>query len=298
MTIALRILVSDGAVLATDSAATIMGADASGRQVVYNVYNNANKVFNLYKGLPIGMATWGIGNLGAYSISTLVKDFRRLLKDGDPSRRIDPTSYTIEEVAHKLAQYVYRDHYAPMYAGKQGSVELGLAVVGYSSKSDFAEEWKVAMDGAGCHGPEVTRPAGEMGMQFDGQPELICRICNGVSLNLPGVLMELGLDLQQAQEIDRACRTKLQAPLVVPSMSIQDVIDVADYLVSCTIGYARFMPGPDTVGGPVEIAAITKHEGFKWVKRKHYFSMELNSGKEEWLCSAQTPVTREESSSQ
>jgi len=92
--------------------------------------------------------------------------------------------------------------------------------------------------------------------------------------------MELGLDLQQAQEIDRACRTKLQAPLVVPSMSIQDVIDVADYLVSCTIGYARFMPGPDTVGGPVEIAAITKHEGFKWVKRKHVlqYGTELREG--------------------
>ena len=27
---------------------------------------------------------------------------------------------------------------------------------------------------------------------------------------------------------------------------------------------------------PIEIAAITKHEGFKWIMRKHYFDVRLN----------------------
>ena len=30
--------------------------------------------------------------------------------------------------------------------------------------------------------------------------------------------------------------------------------------------------------GPTELAAITKHEGFKWVARKHYFNAEFKSG--------------------
>lgn len=30
-----------------------------------------------------------------------------------------------------------------------------------------------------------------------------------------------------------------------------------------------------TVGGPIEIAVITKHEDFKWVKRKHFYRREL-----------------------
>ena len=33
---------------------------------------------------------------------------------------------------------------------------------------------------------------------------------------------------------------------------------------------------PETIGGPIELAAITKHEGFKWVARKHYYGEELN----------------------
>ena len=30
------------------------------------------------------------------------------------------------------------------------------------------------------------------------------------------------------------------------------------------------------LGGPIEIATITKHEGFKWITRKHYYSPEFN----------------------
>ena len=54
MTVGLSLKVHDGLVLAADSAQSMIGLDANGRSTVFNVYNNANKVFNLYKGLPIG----------------------------------------------------------------------------------------------------------------------------------------------------------------------------------------------------------------------------------------------------
>ena len=77
MTIALVLKINDGLVLATDSASTLMNKDQkSGQMLVYNIYDNANKVFNLYKGLPIGAVTWGLGCIGNSSIETLVKDFR------------------------------------------------------------------------------------------------------------------------------------------------------------------------------------------------------------------------------
>jgi hypothetical protein len=59
-------------------------------------------------------------------------------------------------------------------------------------------------------------------------------------------------------------------------MPFQDAIDLAEWLVGLAIGYSRFMPGAPTVGGPIETAAISKHEGFKWVRRKHYFDARLN----------------------
>ena len=32
----------------------------------------------------------------------------------------------------------------------------------------------------------------------------------------------------------------------------------------------------ETVGGPIDVAVITKGDGLIWIKRKHYFQPELN----------------------
>lgn len=41
-------------------------------------------------------------------------------------------------------------------------------------------------------------------------------------------------------------------------------------------GYIRYAPGPLTVAPPIDLAAITVHEGFRWVARKHYYAPEYN----------------------
>lgn len=67
-----------------------------------------------------------------------------------------------------------------------------------------------------------------------------------------------------------------RSPLILPPMPIQDAIDLAEFLAHAAIMYSRFNIGASTVGGPIEVAAITKHEGFKWVKRKYYYDARLN----------------------
>jgi hypothetical protein len=65
--------------------------------------------------------------------------------------------------------------------------------------------------------------------------------------------------------------------LILPAAPIQDAIDLARFLVETTKGFVRFATSRSkTVGGPIEVAAITKHEGFKWVQRKHFFPSEFN----------------------
>lgn len=70
--------------------------------------------------------------------------------------------------------------------------------------------------------------------------------------------------------------SRLQAPIVFAPMPIQDAIDLGRFLVHAASMYSRFLPGPQVVGGPIEIAAITKHEQFKWISRKHYYDQSLN----------------------
>jgi hypothetical protein len=94
VTIAISLKVNDGVVLAADSASTLIEQDEEGRPTdVVNVYDNANKVFNLLKGTPVGAITWGTGSIGPASISTLAKDLRRRFAGQDPDHadwKIDP----------------------------------------------------------------------------------------------------------------------------------------------------------------------------------------------------------------
>jgi hypothetical protein len=65
-------------------------------------------------------------------------------------------------------------------------------------------------------------------------------------------------------------------PLYTNPMPIQDAIDLAVFLTQTAIGFSRFRAGSPTVGGPIETAAITKHDGFKWIRHKQYYDTQLN----------------------
>ena len=106
------------------------------------------------------------------------------------------------------------------------------------------------------------------------------RIVLGFSPALFEVLAQVTQPTQNpqimAQSLTPLLAARLQAPLIFSPMPIQDAIDLARFLVHSAIMFSRFIPGPNVVGGPIEIAVITKHESFKWISRKHYYEQSLN----------------------
>lgn len=283
MTIAVSLKVNDGLVLAADGASTIIGQDAEGHTVVGNVYNSANKVFNLKKGLPVGAITWGAGSIGKESISTLVKDLRERFSDETSEEwLIKENSYTVEDVARKVRRFMFEEKYVPAFREWEGEKPfLGFIVAGYSPGKGMAEEYAIHMSGDDCEGPALLRPEDESGLTWNGEPEAISRLVLGYGTALPEVLKQrLGVPAEQINPALEILQQTLAIPLVQPAMPFQDAIDLAEFLVDSTIKFSRFTPGAPTVGGPVEVAGISKHEGFKWIHRKHYFSRELNPKEE------------------
>jgi hypothetical protein len=65
---------------------------------------------------------------------------------------------------------------------------------------------------------------------------------------------------------------------IVTAMPKAELAQMAEALVSLTSTKRRTSLGSETVGGPVDVAVITKGEGFVWIKRKHYFDTERNPG--------------------
>lgn len=67
-------------------------------------------------------------------------------------------------------------------------------------------------------------------------------------------------------------------PLIntVSSMAKEDLAELAENLIYMTSLKRHITPNLESVGGPVDVAVVSKGDGFIWMKRKHYFNPELN----------------------
>ena len=63
---------------------------------------------------------------------------------------------------------------------------------------------------------------------------------------------------------------------MVAYLSKEDVAELAEALVHLTLLKLKVSPEHETVGGPIDVAVISKGDGLIWIKRKHYFERELN----------------------
>jgi hypothetical protein len=63
---------------------------------------------------------------------------------------------------------------------------------------------------------------------------------------------------------------------IVQSLQKLDLAEMAETLVNLTAFKRHVSKDAETVGGPTDVAVITKGDGFVWIKRKHYFDIKLN----------------------
>lgn len=275
MTICVAVKVHDCLAIAADSASSISAFGVGAPVGIRRVYQHGNKVFNLFKGKPICAMTAGLGNIGPLSISTVAKDLRKALQHGDLHWKVDGEAYTIEEVAEKSRQF-FEQRFAQHGLVGQPLPDLQFWVGGYSSDEDQSELWEVKFVQGACAAPQLKMAKHMCGVEMGGQPEALHRLVLGYSQLLPDALIKAGLDAAVVNGVLQSVAQNGDFQLVEPAMPAQDAIALVDFLAETVKTYVSFQPGPDTVGGRTDIAAVTKHEGFKWIRRKHYYPGELN----------------------
>lgn len=71
---------------------------------------------------------------------------------------------------------------------------------------------------------------------------------------------------------------KAISPLMntIATMEKEDLAELAENLIYLTSLKRRITPDMESVGGPVDVAIVSKGDGFIWIKRKHYFDPTLN----------------------
>ncbi len=64
---------------------------------------------------------------------------------------------------------------------------------------------------------------------------------------------------------------------VIGSLPVDEMAELAETLISLQSLKEKVTQPSESVSGPIDVAIISKGDGFIWVRRKHYFEAELNS---------------------
>jgi hypothetical protein len=287
MTICISVKVSEGIVLAADSAGAITGSlrEPSSKNPpstgVLKTYDHFRKLLHI-KDYPIGTLSWGIALIGARTVESLIKEYEYSLPslseelNKSKERRIcgdmgrdQAYKYSVKAIAEGLQDHI-RKFYESEFVNlnKDNRPPVGILVSGYSSDQFFPEQWiieppfsaelkQIRPDGAG-------KP--DFGSNWFGLTDAIIRLHWGrddSTIKLVADKFKLPVD-SVSQVLN-----SFQYPVIFDGMPLQDAIDYAVYLANVVIGRFRFVVGAPLCGGEIDVAVITPNT-FAWIKRKSW----------------------------
>ena len=84
------------------------------------------------------------------------------------------------------------------------------------------------------------------------------------------------------EDLKKKIRNNIFETHIIPIISAVSVLPkdelaaMAEALVNLTSFKRKVSMDAETVGGPIDVAVISKGDGFVWIKRKHYFKSDIN----------------------
>lgn len=218
-------------------------------------------LYNYFKGESFDLSSWsGIGVIGygdkeiypsCYMLhfAEVVGDFVRVKKKGDESFQITDTQ------ASAILPFAQRD----VIQGFLDGVRPDLASVYYQVFGNLL--------------------SGVNAQLTAYQAQLVNTLPPGFSAPT------MSLDVNQlvtnfAQLMQGVQQDKIIKPVLnsVVGLSKDDLAEMAESLIHLTYLHRRINSAPESVGGPIDVAVISKGDGFIWIKRKFYFRPEINPG--------------------
>jgi hypothetical protein len=269
MSICVAFNLSDGVVIAVDSATTM--TDASG--AISKVFIDADKLFQLGN-LRIGIATYGVAALEGRTIGSFIREFTLVPSNSDIA------SLSMAEIVERLRAFIfqhYKDFAEKLYGmtfdqipeSQKGA--LGLVVGGFSSGAFQSELWEIVIPANESeNSARCVCQAGAIGVAWFASALPINRYLKGFDWQMVSKLEAffkglLGRDLTQ-DELQQAITILGEAEFHIRTdgMPIQSGIDCARFLVEFVLGHYRFAETHPIVGGKAKIGVVAYgHSAFR-----------------------------------
>jgi hypothetical protein len=248
----------EGVVLAADSRVTLEAKRADGAGFVVN-FDNATKLLSF--SAPhnyVGAVTYGAAVIDGRTAHSFIPEFELSL----PKARV-----SVEEYAKLLSAFYFARWKDAIPADYKGA-SMTFAVGGYSLDAAYGSAFMFDIP----HRPDpVQRNPGpkDFGMTWGGQLEIVSRIIHGYDPVVPALIKEtLKPDDTQMKALQEAIRSRTEFRIPYQVLPLQDCVDLAVFMIRTTITAQALAVGIRGVGGPIDVATVTRTSGLEYIQRK------------------------------
>lgn len=260
MSIGLVIKGPEGLVLAAESRITLEMRNAQGAITNSVTYDNAHKVLAFgNQGSPhayVGVVTYGLGGIGLRSAYSFIPEFQSTL----PTTRL-----TVDAFAQALSTFFMQQWTSSNPPTPYQGPSMTFVIGGFNQGDPYGRVYVVDIPRAPT--PLEQHP-NSFGLTWGGQREIVDRLVSGYDARALTLAQQtLNLTPQQVQQLSAALGP-LQLLMPFDYMPIQDCVDLAVLFIRTTIEAQRLTVTIRGCGGPIDIATITRNEGFRFIQQK------------------------------
>lgn len=272
---------AEGVVLAADSRVMLATTLAQGnlpipgfpqQLLVQASFDNATKLLEVKSQPYVGAVTYGAGAMGQRAPRTansFLPEFERELeRELEKDDNGKPKRLSVKEFADRFANFFLRQWNA---SGMPSQVPPGQDMIflvgGYDPDASYGKIFEIFIPNRPA--PSEMIPD-QFGAAWGGQREITDRIIQGFDAQLPALVQDLlNIPVQQRDpDLEAKLKSKLQVSIPWPFLPLQDCVDLAIFIVKTTVNLQKWLVGVRGVGGMVDVATITRTEGFRAVQRK------------------------------
>jgi hypothetical protein len=262
----------EGIVLAADSRVTLnaqlQGPQGQPAMILPSFFDNATKLLKVKTQKYVGAITYGAGSIGtpqrARTAHSFLPEFEATLTD----ERLDVESFAQRLSDFFMTRWTDAGMPIPVPAGQ----DMIFLVGGYDDDAAaYGRVYEFYIPSRPA--PRETLPDSQFGATWGGQAQIAARLVLGFDPRTPGVVREFlhapaQLAAGQLDPLDTELKNKLQAPIPWQFLPLQDCVDLSIFLIRSTIAMQKWIIDVRGVGGAIDVATITRTEGFQYVQQK------------------------------
>lgn len=258
MSIGILIKGPEGLVLAAESRITISARDQKNKREIPVSFDNAKKVLRFPAPHNyVGAVTYGLGAIGLRTAASFIPEFEQRL----PENRL-----TILEFSNLFKDFFMAQWENAMPKDFKGP-SMTFIIGGFNEGEPYGRVYLLEIPKS-PEPDEKNPPPDGFGITWGGQRGIVDRLLRGYDENVLNVIKrQLKLKKDQMDKLSKAL-VPFQMKIPLHFLPLQDCIDLAIFFIRTTIEGQRLTVGIRGCGGPIDVATITRLQGFKFIQEK------------------------------